>query len=195
MNPGDIGYGYLHSRTPFTEALTRPGMASVFVYRDPRDMIISHVFYATEMHQEHGMHNYYTEELDTMEQRINAAIRGVNEGDVQMRGVRTRYEAYQGWLEHSDVLCLRFEDLIINRSTAFNRLLDFLEGKGLQTNITRQRAIEFLDAAIAPRKSGTFRKGKPGNWREYFTQANIDLLKDLAGDLLIQLDYEEDLNW
>lgn len=195
MRAGDIGYGYLHATEPFIQAVTRPGMASVFVYRDPRDMIISHVFYATEMYQDHGMHRYYTEVLDTMEQRIDAAISGVNEGDVQLSGVKARYEAYQDWLEHPDVLSLRFEDLIINRSTAFNQLLDYLEKKGLQTNITRQRAIEFLDAAIAPRKSGTYRRGKPGNWREHFTPENINQFKTSTGDLLLQLGYESDHEW
>jgi hypothetical protein len=76
MNPGDIGYGYIHARQPFIDALTAPGRATVFVYRDPRDMVISHVFYATELHPGHNMHKYYTEVLQDMEERINAAICG-----------------------------------------------------------------------------------------------------------------------
>src|SRR5512139_3644707 len=47
MQAGDIRYGYVHARQPFIEALTRPGKAMVFVYRDPRDMLVSHIFYAT----------------------------------------------------------------------------------------------------------------------------------------------------
>jgi hypothetical protein len=195
MKPGDIGYGYLHAREPFTEAMTRPGMASVFVYRDPRDMIISHVFYATEIHQDHAMHRFYTEELTTMEQRINAAINGVNKGDLHMRGVKSRYEAYQDWLVNPDVLCLRFEDLILNRTATFNQLLDYLENKGLRSSVSRKRAVEFLNAAIEPHKSGTFRKGKPGNWREHFTQDNVDHFKKASGDLLLQLGYESDTDW
>jgi hypothetical protein len=54
-----------------------PGRATVFVYRDPRDMLVSHVFYATDMHKGHGMHTYYNETLTTMEERLNAAIQGV----------------------------------------------------------------------------------------------------------------------
>jgi hypothetical protein len=52
-----------------------------------------------------------------------------------------------------------------------------------------------LAAAIVPKRSGTFRKGKPGNWREYFTQENIDIFKDSTGDLLIQLGYESNNEW
>ncbi len=35
MQPGDIAYGYLKAQEPFISALTAPGRASVFVYRDP----------------------------------------------------------------------------------------------------------------------------------------------------------------
>jgi len=195
MKAGDIGYGYLHATEPFVQALTRPGMASLFVFRDPRDMIISHVFYATEMYQDHGMHRYYNEKLSTMEERINAAIGGVTEEGAELSSVKERYVRYIGWLEQADVLCLRFEDLILNQEKAFDQLLDYLEERGFQSKIHRQQAIESLAAAIAPKKSGTFRKGKPGNWREHFTQANVDFFKEVAGDLLIQLDYEKDLNW
>ena len=56
-------------------------------------------------------------------------------------------------------------------------------------------AIEALKSAIAPNKSGTFRKGKPGNWREHFTENNISRFKDATVDLLLRLGYERDSDW
>jgi hypothetical protein len=170
-------------------------MASVFVYRDPRDMIISHVFYATDMYPEHGMHDYYHEKTETMEERIDAAILGVNEHNTKMRGVNARYEAYMGWLDIPDVLSLRFEELIQDRDTSFNRLLDYLELKGFGSMIDREKALELMASAVVPKKSGTFRKGKPGNWREYFTQENIKKFKGSTGDLLVKLGYEQNADW
>jgi hypothetical protein len=195
MRPGDIGYGYLACRPPFVDALTRPGRATIFVYRDPRDMIVSHVFYATEMHPGHWMHRYYTEVLDSMEARINAAITGVTEPGSEMSDVRTRYAGYMGWLAHPEVLTMRFEELILNRETALSQLLDYLEGRGFHPRASRLEAIAALNAAIAPRKSGTFRKGQPGNWKEHFTAANKALFKERTGDLLIALGYEQDDQW
>ncbi len=195
MRPGDIGYGYLSAKDKFIKALTRPGMASIFVYRDPRDMIVSHVFYATEMFEDHGMNPFYTEKLSTMEERINAAIGGVNEGGLEMIGVRARYEAYKGWMQQPGILCLRFEDLRLSRDEAINRILDYLAEKGFQPGMERKEAIAALGNAISPQKSGTFRKGKPGSWREHFTQQNIDLFKQSTGNLLVDLGYEEDNNW
>jgi hypothetical protein len=195
MRPGDIGYGYISASKPFVSALTQPKRATIFVSRDPRDMIISHIFYATEMHQEHWMHSYYTETLHTTEERINAAILGVDVPGSELTSIHRRYEGYLGWLERPEVLCLRFEDLILNRQDALARILDYLETRGYQPRLPRQQAIATLEATIAPTKSGTFRKGKPGNWQEHFTDANKTLFKENAGDILLRLGYESGNDW
>jgi hypothetical protein len=195
MRPGDIGYGYVGAQEPFVSALTPPGRATVFVYRDPRDMIISHVFYATEMHPGHWMRRYYMETLHTMEERITAAIQGVEEPGAELTSVRQRYETYLGWLEVPQVLSLRFEDLILDRPAALGCLLDYLARRGFTPRLPRPQAVEVLGQAVAPQKSGTFRKGQPGNWREHFTAANKTFFKEQAGDLLLRLGYEKDNDW
>ncbi|HJW89582.1 MAG TPA: sulfotransferase domain-containing protein [Anaerolineales bacterium] len=195
LQPGDIAYGYIQARQPFLSALDRTGMATVFVYRDPRDMLVSHVFYATEMHPGHGLHRYYTQSLTTMEERLNAAIRGVQEPGAELSGVSEKYAAYLDWLTQPWAFCLRFEDLILERDRALTCLLDYLQSRGFTPQLDRAVAVEALKAAIQPRKSGTFRKGQPGNWREHFTPANKQLFKELAGDLLVRLGYEQDHNW
>ncbi len=195
LRSGDIAYGYLPARTPYLELFAEPGRAMVFIYRDPRDLLVSHVFYATEMYPGHGMHRYYTEHLSTMEERLNAAIRGVDEPGFELGSVRQRIESYIGWLDQERVHCVRFEDLIERRDWTLNRLLDYLAGMGFEPSVPREQAVAVLKRAIQPRRSGTFRKGKPGGWREHFTEANKALFKEVAGDLLIRLGYEEDNAW
>jgi len=195
MLPGDVGYGYVKARPPFISLLTQPGWATVFVLRDPRDMIVSHVFYAAQMHPGHGMHRYYNETLQTMEQRINAAIEGVEQPGSELSPILSKYEGYLGWLDQPEVLCLRFEDLILARQAALGRLLDFLCQRGFQPRLQREREIELLLQAVAPKKSGTFRKGQPGNWREHFSAENKRVFKNLTGDLLYRLGYEQNSDW
>jgi len=195
MAPGDIAYGYVQAHKPFTIALTQPGRATVFVYRDPRDMIVSQVFYATEINPSHGMHRYYTQVLKNTEERINAAIQGVTEPGSELSGVRARYENYLGWLNLPQVLCLRFEDLILERDVALGNLLDYLEARGFTPEVSRTQAIDVLKQAILPKKSGTFRKATPGNWQEHFTETNKSAFKAVAGDLLLRLGYEESERW
>jgi hypothetical protein len=195
MRPGDIGYGYVKARAPFVSVLTQPGRATIFVYRDPRDMLVSHVFYATQMHPGHGMHRYYTETLHTMEERLNAAIQGVDEPGSELSPIRAKYEGYLGWLEQPAVLCLRFEDLILDRAAALGCILDYLVQRGFTPRLPRDQEIAILEQAIAPKRSGTFRKGQPGNWREHFTNDNKASFKQQAGDLLLRLGYEKDYDW
>jgi hypothetical protein len=195
MRPGDIGYGYLHANEPYLTLLTAPARATIFVYRDPRDMIISHVFYATQMHRRHAMHRYYNDVLGTMEDRINAAILGVDQPEVTLSPIRQKYEHYLGWLDQPDVLCLRFEQLILDRDMALAQLLDYLRTRGFQPKLSRQANLDTLKEAIIPKRSGTFRKAQPGNWREHFTPGNKTLFKQSTGDLLVRLGYEENDRW
>lgn len=195
MRPGDIGYGYLDARDEYVQALQTDGRASIFVFRDPRDMIVSHVFYATNLFPGHGMHEYYSNQLSTMEERINAAIEGVHEDGLELMGVKARYEAHLGWLEQHGILCIRFEELRENPNPSYNLVLDYLEERGFQPSVSRQRAVAALAEAVQPKKSGTFRSGRVGDWREHFTQKNVDLFKETTGDLLIRLGYEQNNSW
>jgi hypothetical protein len=195
LHPGDIAYGYIHAREPFLSAMIQSGRANVFVYRDPRDMVISHIFYATQMHTGHGMHQYYTQTLQSMEERINAAIQGVEHPGSELSPIQAKYSKYLGWLDQPDVLTLRFEDLILDQQSALSRLLDYLEARGYKPQKRRTQAVEILQKAINPKKSGTFRKGKPGNWRDHFTETNKSLFKKNTGNLLMRLGYEESDNW
>jgi hypothetical protein len=195
LSPGDTAYGYIKARSPFISLLTQPGRAMIFIYRDPRDMIISHVFYATQMHTGHGMHTYYTQTLGSMEERINAAIEGVKEPGSELSPIGKKYQGYIGWLDEASVLCLRFEDLILEREKALGSILNYLETHGYSPSLPRQQQIEILQLSIKPQESGTFRKGQTGGWREYFTEPNKIHFIDLTGDLLVRLGYESDNAW
>lgn len=195
LRPGDFTYSYLVAEEPYYSALTKPGMVPIFIYRDPRDVIISHVFYATEMHQGHAMHDYYTRVLSSMEERITAAILGVNEPGVTLTAIRKKYDRYLAWLDCPAMLSLRFEELIQQREQAIQKLLDFLQLHGFVPDIGREEAVALLQTNIQPKKSGTFRKGQPGNWREHFSPENIRVFKEYTGDLLMRLGYETSPDW
>jgi len=53
---GVIGWGYVEATTENVAFLCQPGRVNYFIYRDPRDMLVSQVFFATDMHEGHGMH-------------------------------------------------------------------------------------------------------------------------------------------
>jgi hypothetical protein len=65
----------------------------------------------------------------------------------------------------------------------------------MRLRVSEKTAIGALKSSIIPRKSGTFRKGRPGGWQEHFSPRNKQVFKEVAGDLLIQMGYEKNLDW
>lgn len=194
IRPGVIGWGYVDAIPENTEYLCQAGRANYFIYRDPRDMLVSHVFFATDMHMSHGMHDYY-QSLSGFDERLKIAITGINKNDLFLVNVRQRYEGVFQWLEQPQVLCIRFEDLINNREQTLNSMLDEVEKNGFSIPTPREQALQVLLTSIQPKKSHTFRSGKTGGWKDHFTPEHKALFKDVAGDLLVKLGYEKDNNW
>ncbi len=194
LQPGDVRFGYLHA-TPQNLALAcRPGWAVFQILRDPRDTLVSGIFYALELHTEHVLNEYYRR-LDSMEARLSAAIQGITEEKYRLADIATIYERYAGWLDRPQVCALRFEDLVSNRAGELERMLGHLEASGFELAVPRAQALETLAAQMDPRKSETFRKGKSGGWREHFTPRNKAEFKERAGELLVRLGYEPGLDW
>jgi hypothetical protein len=191
---GVIGWGYVEATPENVSFLCRPERVNYFIYRDPRDMLVSQVFFATDMHEEHGMHEYYRS-LPDFGERLKAAITGIDRDGLYMVSVKQRYEGVFQWLEQKHVLCLRFEDLIDNRRGTLDAMLHEVERTGYRIPTPREKALSILVEAIQPRKSHTFRSGKTGGWREHFTVNHKTLFKDVAGDLLIRLGYEKNNDW
>jgi len=191
---GVIGWGYLEATKENTSFLTQAGRVNYFIYRDPRDMLVSQVFFATDMHEEHGMHAYY-KSMPDFNARLNVAITGIDRDGLKMVSVKQRYEGVFQWLEQKNVMCIRFEDLIDNRDLTLNAMLDEVEKTGYKIPTPRQKSLSVLVDAIQPKKSHTFRSGKTGGWRQHFTEEHKTLFKEVAGDLLVRLRYEINNEW
>ena len=194
LSSGVIGWGYLEATSENVGFLCQPDRVNYFIYRDPRDMLVSQVFFATEMNEEHGMHEYYNS-LPDFGERLKVAITGIDRDELHMVNVRQRYEGVFQWLEQKHLMCLRFEDLINNRDVILNAMLDEVERTGYKIPTAREKALSVLVEAIQPKKSHTFRSGKTGGWRQLFTDEHRNLFKDVAGDLLIRLGYEKSNDW
>jgi hypothetical protein len=189
-----IGWGYIEATPENVSFLCKPDRVNYFVYRDPRDLLISQVFFATDMNEGHGMHEYYNSLTDFSE-RLKVAITGIDRDGLHMVSVKQRYEGVFRWLEQKHVMCIRFEDLLDHRDATLNAMLDEVGRTGYKIPAPREKAIAILVEAIQPKKSHTFRAGKTGGWRVYFTDEHKKLFKDVAGELLVELGYEKSNDW
>lgn len=191
---GVIGWGYVEATPENVAFLCQPDRVNYFIYRDPRDMLVSQVFFATDMNEEHGMHEFY-KALPDFGERLKVAISGIDREGLYMVSVRQRYESVFQWLEQKYVHCIRFEDLIEDRDVTLHAMLAEVEKTGYKIPTPRPQALSILAEAIQPGKSHTFRSGKTGGWREQFTDKHKKLFKEIAGDLLVRLGYEKNNDW
>jgi hypothetical protein len=193
LQPGDIASAHLFARPEILENVCSPAFVPYFIFRDPRDVVVSHVFYVTDMEARHVHHEYYAS-LPDFDTRLNVSILGRPDAGVEFPDIAGRFAPYLGWLDHSDVLSLHFEDLINDRVSTLTHIMDHLLAHApLQAD--RSVILDSLESSINPKRSPTFRSGKTGEWKKHFTPGHKKLFKDVAGELLVRLGYEKDNDW
>jgi len=196
LQDGDISYGHVFAEPQMVEALCRPGAASYFIYRDPRDVVVSHVHYVTNIWKSHVHHEYYAHHLKDFDERLRVSILGRPElTEIDFPGIRERFEPYLGWLDRPEVLVIRFEDFIQHKRQTLEKILEHATSRGFRMQIERRAALDLLEKSIDPKQSPTFRSGKVGGWKASFSQEHKDVFKQVTGDLLIRLGYEETMDW
>jgi hypothetical protein len=193
LGPRDIGSAHLFARPEVVLEVARARFVPYFIFRDPRDVVVSHVFYVTEMAPRHVHHAYYAS-LPDLDTRLMVSIRGRPELKIEFPDIAGRFSPYMGWLDCDEVLKLHFEDFVSDRHGLLENVLDhFL--KRVPLNQDRKEILKELETSIDPSRSPTFRSGKTGEWRRYFKPEHRDVFKEVAGDLLLRLGYESDDSW
>jgi len=193
LRPGDVASAHLFARPEAVARVCSTAFVPYFIFRDPRDVVVSHVFYVTELEPDHVHHAYY-KSLPDFDARLKVSILGRPDTDMEFPDIARRFDPYMGWLDQPSVMAIHFEDLIHDRARTLNHIIDhFLARAPLQT--PRNVLLESLEHSIDPGKSPTFRAGKTGAWREHFTPEHKRIFKGVAGDLLIRLGYEQDNDW
>jgi hypothetical protein len=189
----DIASAHLFAHAEAIRRVCSPRFVPYFIFRDPRDVVVSHVYYVTEMEMRHVHHSYYAS-LKDFNERLTVSILGRADLDVEFPNIAERFAPYMGWLDRPEVMTIHFEDLVNDRAAALGHVADhFLARVPLATS--RELILASLEAAINPGRSPTFRSGKTGEWNRYFTAEHKSIFKDVAGDLLLKLGYESSPDW
>jgi hypothetical protein len=95
---------------------------------------------------------------------------------------------------------VRYENLLYRPEEEFGRLLEFLGAEANKETVSRCVSAATFEKLSEGRKRGEeaasfYRKGIAGDWKSVFTEQNKQEFKAAAGDLLIELGYEENSDW
>lgn len=177
---GHIGHRHMHADGELLNALRAARIKPIFIYRDPRDCLVSAVHYAFIQ----GYPEHISRRLSGLSEE-DALLALLSGGD-SLIPFASWFDAYRPWLSVPDAITLRFEDIIGARgggSDARQRecLGNVVSGLGIQ--VTHQVFDDALTMAFNPR-AGTFRSGQIGGWQESFSKKVAQEFELKAGHLL-----------
>lgn len=194
--PGEIIRGHLYYEPLYAEELARRHAVNYFIYRDPRDVVVSEAHYLREMNRWHRLHPHFRKAA-SIQDAIMISINGLDPPvpGINYPNIAARFARYVGWLERDDCLSIQFEDLVSERQPEMIRRIAEFYAPRTGTPFDVDATVATMSTLIAPQKSHTFRSGKKAGWEREFTPAHRARFAELAGELLVRLGYEPDLRW
>ncbi|OIQ50048.1 Sulfotransferase domain protein [Pseudodesulfovibrio hydrargyri] len=175
MRIGQYAVGH-HEFTPELRAVIEAGeLNSVYLFRDPRDIEVSYSFFSKRF----GDTQRYEFDEDTYSWTI---------------------QHMRSWLGNSANKPVRFEDLKADPGGVMRQFCGLVgwEVDGGTFNkvvdATTFKRLSGRDAGQAV-NNAHYRKGASGDWKLYYDESIKDRVKELSGDLLVELGYERDMDW
>jgi len=181
-------YGSPHN----ARLLHESGVRYVVLYRDLRDVAVSHYFYVrqTPWHPEYPVYSKLS----------------LQEG-LALFGVRLLPE-FVAWVRSWDKnrdpslsLMFRYEDMLDDTVGIMTRVAEHFELDSSPETVGEIVEAHSFKRLSGGRKQGQestnsfFRKGKSGDWKNHFTPELKAMYKEVAGDFLIEFGYEQDDTW
>lgn len=166
-----------------------------FLYRDPRDQIISYIFFTHKKIQmfDEVLHSVINHNLNFA--HFLFPHKYANH-DTWLKNIDEMYRYFLPWKLGPNFCSVCFENLVGpqgggSRDLQIKEILKIAQH--LDLVFDEQVLKDFADQLFGA--SLTFRKGQIGSWKEYFKEEHKQLFKEIAGQLLIDLAYEKDFDW
>ncbi|MBF0589289.1 MAG: sulfotransferase domain-containing protein [Magnetococcales bacterium] len=175
------------------EGMQERNEKAVLLYRDPRDQIVSGYFYCKKPHA--------LIEDSGFARRIAAMDKEQAIDYLMSSWPHTMLVWLVLWMTFERPLYVcHFERMISEKPSVIGEVAEFLGypcDEALKHRVAADTAFEKPSASLKIESlHGDFkRKGKAGDWRYHFTEGNVRRFKEIAGDILIALGYEQDLAW
>ena len=178
-----------------------PAYRGSHMIRDPRDMTISGYFYHLWA-KEKWLH---IPKSRFGGQTYQSLLNSVSQQDGLICEIDRFSGSFRKMIDwdymNPNIFELRYEELLGDDGTIYRQLFRHygFHEKAIDRGVRISRRSSF--EARSRRKVGTvqeksvMRSGKPGQWKDYFTDAVKNRFKEKVGDVLIELGYEKNNDW
>jgi hypothetical protein len=166
------------------------------IVRDPRDLVVSAYHYHLRTTEEWVVTpsqrwggQSYQEYLRTLDDR-DGLLAEIS------RCAGSEFKSMSEWdYEQPEFLELRYEDVLADESSAFDRLFHHYGFRDNECEVSVELARSFSLDVVRADKDSHVRSGRPGEWRDTFKPEHTSAFKEATGDLLVRLGYESTTDW
>ena len=193
-------------RTPHTiEPLVLRDAPHISITRDGRDVLVSRAFHLFNYPEVHRLFQRIPAMAEDFEKFKDDPWFFKENPEVLLRHEVMVKESVRWWCEHLEkdrqtlasnpflnVRFVKYEDLHQDTTGERNKLLQFLNvDPDLAPAVEGELKAGFSDE----RPDQFFRKGKIGDWKNYFTDETREWFKEVGGEELIRQEYEANSDW
>lgn len=196
LHPGHYLLTHLVPEPALLDSIRECGHRVIFMYRDPRAVVVSHVNHVFR-NETSKFHPFYKKVLGSKDKSLALAIRGAGSMSVDfptywLPDIKSYYASFAGWFDVDSCLGIRFEDLIgpqgggesRTQRTATKRILDHIEYP------YQREALDRWIEGIFDKDSPTFYRGKVDGWRDAFSERHERIFDEVSGNLLTEWGYK-----
>lgn len=160
-----------------TQHIAKSGLSTVFVARDPRDVLVSMLNFS----RKRQLPTHVSAMIEALSD--SEALLLLIEGRGKLIPFATYFDAYRAWLSAPGVTQLRFEDLIGPRGggDAARQEQACMTLATLAGVSPSDDAVKAATQQVFNVQAGTFYKGCIGAWKEAFTPAVARVYEQHAG--------------
>ena len=177
--------------------LRRMNLSTIVTYRDIRDQLVSRFHHIIV--DPNSLHYKLYNELP--------------QNEAFSHSVEYALDTYIKWVDNwlaviekdpNKFLVIRYEDLLDDTFEVFRKVLlfyglDFPEYQiremMIKADAITRGGVDNLADRVKVGRGANFRAGRKGDWRTHFSNKDVEVVKKYAGEQLIRLGYEKDMNW
>jgi len=183
---------HVHGSEHNVEVLRKAGVRYAIMYRDLRDVAVSHYHYVrrTPWHPEYLFYRSLA---------LEEGLRAFAEKTLP---------AFAQWVRSWDrrrdptmSIVIRYEEMLADAERILSQVNSHFELNAdgeLITRLVEEHSFSRLSGGRCPGETNNksfFRNGTSGGWKKHFNQDLRDLYKQIIGDFLIEYGYEQDRSW
>ncbi|MFC5468832.1 hypothetical protein ACFPPD_08860 [Cohnella suwonensis] len=189
LHDGEYTLGHLYHSAEWANMLRGFGLKQLFLIRDPRDVLVSLVYFILDKFPEDTLYPHLLA-LPTMKDRYLAVLRGVPSLDYP--NFAAWLNLFLGWRFDPLTHVVTYESLVGSsemRRSAIAGIAGHLWGTEAVSGDRLTDLVAVMEQGMNPDLSWTFRKGVIGAWKDEFDQELKTEFDKVAGELLIGLGY------